>query len=119
MESALRNLAALAGGRRTVAVLGDMLELGDASETAHLRIGHLAAGLDVGFLAAFGPQSRLIARGAAEGGMPVSRIFHTEDRSRLRECVSAAASGGDAVLVKASRGMKLDEIVGMVAEAWS
>ncbi len=119
VESALRNMAALARGRRTVAVLADMLELGDASPTAHRRIGRLVAGLDTGLLIAFGPQGRLIAQGAAEGGMVPSRIVHTEERDRLRESVGHALSAGDIVLVKGSRGMRLDEIVEMIAGEWS
>jgi UDP-N-acetylmuramoyl-tripeptide--D-alanyl-D-alanine ligase len=119
MESSLRNMAALAGGRRTVAVLADMLELGDASPTAHLRIGHLAAGLGTGMLIAYGPLSQAIAKGAAEAGMDPALIIHTEDRGRLRECVARTVKGGDVVLVKGSRGMKLDEIVTAISEAWS
>ncbi|HEY5995718.1 MAG TPA: UDP-N-acetylmuramoyl-tripeptide--D-alanyl-D-alanine ligase, partial [Candidatus Deferrimicrobiaceae bacterium] len=119
MESSLRNMAALAGGRRTVAVLADMLELGDASPTAHLRIGHLAASLSTGFLIAYGPLSGEIARGAVEGGMDPGRIIHTEDPDRLREFVAGTVSGGDVVLVKGSRGMRLDGIVTAITEAWS
>lgn len=119
MESSLRNMAALAGGRRTVAVLADMLELGDAAPTAHLRIGHLAASVDTGFLIAYGPLSQAIAKGAAEAGMDPARIIHTEDRGVLRECVAGAVTGKDVVLVKGSRGMKLDEIVTAISEAWA
>lgn len=118
MESALRNMAALAAGRRTVAILADMLELGDASPTAHLRIGHMAAGLDTGMVVAFGPQAQLIAKGASEAGMAPDRIAHTEDRERLKGLVAASVAEGDVVLVKGSRGMHLDEIVTSITEAW-
>jgi UDP-N-acetylmuramoyl-tripeptide--D-alanyl-D-alanine ligase len=119
MESALRNMVALARGRNTVAVLADMLELGDASPTAHRRIGHLVAGLDLGRLVTFGRQGLLIAQGAAEGGMPPARIVHADDRGQLREQAAVAISAGDVVLVKGSRGMRLDEIVTSITEAWA
>ncbi len=118
MESALRNMAALARGRRTVAVLADMLELGDASPTAHRRIGNLVAALDTGLLVTFGPQGLLIAQGAAEGGMAPSRIIHADDRDRLHESAAQALSAGDVVLVKGSHGMRLDEIVTAISEEW-
>jgi UDP-N-acetylmuramoyl-tripeptide--D-alanyl-D-alanine ligase len=117
MEAALRNMATLAAGRRTVAVLADMLELGDAAATAHLRIGHLAAGLDVAMLVAFGPYARLIAQGAIEGGMNPARIVHAETRERLLSAVDETVEPGDVVLVKGSRGMRLDEIVTRITEA--
>lgn len=114
MESAVRNVAALRRGRRAVFVLGDMLELGDASAASHLRIGRLVASVAPDRLFAFGEGSAHLARGAVEGGMDPARVLHCADRERLRDEVLSSLRDGDVVLVKASRGMRLDEIADAV-----
>jgi UDP-N-acetylmuramoyl-tripeptide--D-alanyl-D-alanine ligase len=115
-EAALRSLALLARGRRTIVVFGDMLELGESSAASHFRIGHLISTLSVGRLFAFGAEAANTARGAKEGGMSDSAIEHTMDRLRLREAVRRFVSEGDIVLVKGSRGMHLDEVTADILE---
>jgi UDP-N-acetylmuramoyl-tripeptide--D-alanyl-D-alanine ligase len=118
-EAAIRTLRALRGGRRCVAVLGDMLELGEASAASHFRIGHLAAGSGLDLLFAFGEAAEGIARGALEGGMDSEKVTHTGDRERLKELVLAALREGDVVLVKGSRGMRLDGIAVEIEREWA
>ncbi|NUU25573.1 MAG: UDP-N-acetylmuramoyl-tripeptide--D-alanyl-D-alanine ligase, partial [Streptomycetaceae bacterium] len=102
-RAALDALAAIEGGRR-IAVLGAMLELGDdASEAEHRGVGmYAAARADV--VAAVGEVARPIADGAGEGAL----VFADNDTAVhwLRDHLTA----GDVVLVKASRGARLDEV---------
>ncbi len=110
MEAAIRSLQSLRRGRRAVAVLGDMRELGPVSPSAHYRIGRLlpAAGVDVLFT--HGEQAAHIARGALEAGMDPEAVMHIGEKAVLVGEVLAAIREGDILLVKASRGMRLEEV---------
>ncbi len=109
MTAALRTLASLAaGGGRAVAVLGDMLELGPIEAEAHRALGEEAAGV-VRWLAAFGPRSRGTAEAARAAGL--GEAFHTEDMAALVEHVRARLAPGDVLLVKGSRGNRLERLV--------
>lgn len=119
MESALRNLRVLRGGRRSVAVLGDMLELGETSASSHFRIGHLLAGAGVSLLFAYGEEAARIAHGALEGGMDPARVAHTLDKDRLRTMVMDALRDGDIILVKGSRGMRLEDVAADIVKEWA
>lgn len=114
MGAALRTLADLAagsGGGRPVAVLGDMLELGAFEAEAHASLGAEAARAGVALLAAFGPRSRATAEAAAAAGLPADRIFHTDDIDALVAWARERLLPTDVLLVKASRGMKLERLV--------
>jgi UDP-N-acetylmuramoyl-tripeptide--D-alanyl-D-alanine ligase len=119
VEAALRSLMALRRGRRIVVVLADMLELGEASGASHFRIGHLLAGMRPDLLFTHGNEAASIASGAREGGMDPGRIQHAEDRSALRGAVAGALREGDIILVKGSRGMRLEEIAEAVEKEWA
>jgi UDP-N-acetylmuramoyl-tripeptide--D-alanyl-D-alanine ligase len=111
MCAALETLAGIGArtGRRTVAVLGQMLELGDGAAEAHRSVGAYAARAGVDVLLAVGDDAARIAEGfAAVGGGGVSRTTAGRDEAAdwLRHNVSAA----DVVLVKASRGAALELI---------
>jgi len=108
MRAALDTLRALAGGRRPAAVLGDMLELGDAERPAHRALGEEAARSGVQVLATFGPRSRDAALAARASGLPA---FHTEDPDELAAWARAELRPGDLLLVKGSRGMRLERLV--------
>jgi UDP-N-acetylmuramoyl-tripeptide--D-alanyl-D-alanine ligase len=119
MEAAVRTLRILHGNRRSVAILGDMLELGEASASSHFRIGHLVAGAGVDLLFTFGEEGARIARGALEGGMDPEKVAHTGDRDRLKAMVMDALREGDIVLVKGSRGMRLEEMAIEIERNWA
>lgn len=108
MTASLELLAQYARGGRTIALLGDMLELGDLSGEAHLEVGRTVARLGIGLLVTVGTRSEGIVRGAAGAGMPRDRISAFESVAEAAQAVVGAARAGDAVLVKASRGMRLE-----------
>ncbi|MEO6604834.1 MAG: UDP-N-acetylmuramoyl-tripeptide--D-alanyl-D-alanine ligase [Aeromicrobium sp.] len=103
MAAALRAVAALGGGR-SVAVLGEMLELGDTSHDAHLKLGQLAADLGFVRVIAVGPGAAAIAEGAGTIGEQV------DDVDAAVELLSASLRADDVVLVKASRGGRLERV---------
>jgi len=113
MAAALRTLADLARaeGGRPLAALGDMLELGPSEAELHRGVGAAAASLPVARLFGFGPRSRETLAGALAAGLPPDRTFHTEDVAALAEAVRTATAPGDVLLVKGSRGMKLERLV--------
>jgi UDP-N-acetylmuramoyl-tripeptide--D-alanyl-D-alanine ligase len=115
VAAALELLAGLPG--RRVAVLGEMLELGEDHESGHRRTGHVAATL-ADRLVVVGEGAGAIARGAAEAGMDRAAIDTVADRAgALDLLLRAILVPGDVVLVKASRGIGLDVLVDDLATA--
>jgi UDP-N-acetylmuramoyl-tripeptide--D-alanyl-D-alanine ligase len=108
VAAALRSLAALGDGRRRVAVLGDMLELGPDELALHAAVGEAVADAHVDALVAFGPRSREAARAAASRGV---EVLETEDVDAAAAWIRARVGAPTAVLVKGSRGMKLERVV--------
>jgi UDP-N-acetylmuramoyl-tripeptide--D-alanyl-D-alanine ligase len=111
MAAALDTLAELARGGRALAALGDMLELGEAEAESHRELGRLARARGVKVLATFGPRTALTHRAALESGLPEADAFHTEDVDALATFLSGRLRPGDVLLVKASRGMRLERLV--------
>ncbi len=108
VQAALDVLRKLNNPGRKIAVLGDMLELGAISAEAHHRIGKLVADYGCSALFAYGPVSKETIRGAADEGVFSRHFFEKEE---LWEELNSYLSPGDAVLVKGSRGMRMEEIV--------
>ncbi|HZZ83838.1 MAG TPA: UDP-N-acetylmuramoyl-tripeptide--D-alanyl-D-alanine ligase [Anaeromyxobacteraceae bacterium] len=113
MAAALDTLSQLARerGGRAVAALGDMLELGPAEEESHRALGAQATAAGVKVLAAFGPRTRATLAAARAAGLPEADSFHTEDLPELARFVRARLAPGDVLLVKGSRGNKLERLV--------
>jgi UDP-N-acetylmuramoyl-tripeptide--D-alanyl-D-alanine ligase len=110
MEAALATLDTLAGGGRRIAVLGDMLELGGAEESAHRELGRSAKGrLDVA--AFFGPRSLLSLEEFS------SSSAHFTEIEPLLAWLRPRLRPGDTLLVKGSRGMKLERVVDALVAA--
>ncbi|MBR3836508.1 MAG: UDP-N-acetylmuramoyl-tripeptide--D-alanyl-D-alanine ligase [Clostridia bacterium] len=111
MEASLKVLGSYEG--RRIAVLGDMLELGSLTENAHQTVGKLAVENKVDRLFTYGKASYHILLGAAEAGMDRNMIFNYIDANALAEKLRAELQPGDTVLFKASRRMKLEEIIAL------
>lgn len=110
MRASLGVLKMLDVPGKRAAVLGDMLELGRYSERAHREVGRMAAENGVDFLLCVGPEARFIAEeGQKSGRIPTCRWF--PDKEELADWLRRNLAAGDAVLFKASRGMKLEEII--------
>ena len=96
-------------GRR-IAVLGDMLELGDCAQAEHYKVGRIAAEkADLVF--AYGPHAGRVIDGTLTGGMPETMGRAFEDRDELVKALKRAARPGDIILFKASRGMHLELVL--------
>jgi UDP-N-acetylmuramoyl-tripeptide--D-alanyl-D-alanine ligase len=100
----------LAPGRRRVAVVGDMLELGATGPALHRESGRgLAARVDA--VVGVGPLAREIVEGAREAGLARTVLAHFDDAAAAAEALNDLVRPGDAVLVKGSRGMGLETFV--------
>ena len=106
--AALDLLGGLPG--RRAAVLGEMLELGDASEDGHRLVGEAAA-RTVDWLVVVGDGAAAIAEGAVDGGLDPARVFRVRDVDAALETIPPRLRDGDVVLIKASRGIGLDVLV--------
>jgi UDP-N-acetylmuramoyl-tripeptide--D-alanyl-D-alanine ligase len=111
MQAAVRLLTELAAGRRSVAVLGDMLELGPESPALHRAVGRDVAERGVSLLIACGALGRGFAEGALAAGMASSRIRAVPDSLACAEILKDEVRAGDVVLVKGSRGMKMERAI--------
>lgn len=109
MTAALEALRALPG-KRKVAVLGDMLELGKFSVEAHERIGHIA-GKVVQVLVTVGPRAKFIAEAARKEGVNRRNILSFDTAEEAQAPVQNLIRKGDLVLIKASRGVHLEKVV--------
>jgi UDP-N-acetylmuramoyl-tripeptide--D-alanyl-D-alanine ligase len=109
------NLLAELDGRR-VAVLGDMLELGEFEEKGHRMVGARAAQV-ADEIITVGERARWIADEALQSGMQTSRVFTLEDSQAAIHHLQNQVGKGDVILVKGSRGMQMDLIVTALEEA--
>jgi UDP-N-acetylmuramoyl-tripeptide--D-alanyl-D-alanine ligase len=102
----LRNLDC--DGRR-IAVIGDMLELGEYSSRLHYEVGEALSGIDA--VIAYGSFADDYIRGAKAAGLSENNIFMARDTSHAAEILSSLAVEGDGILFKASRGMHAEEVI--------
>jgi UDP-N-acetylmuramoyl-tripeptide--D-alanyl-D-alanine ligase len=109
MNAALDTLGSLvSGGGRAIAVLGDMLELGAGELEEHAQLGARVAAGRVERVAFFGPRS---AEGLRAAGALGERAAHFTEVEPLLAWLQPQLREGDVVLVKASRGMRLERVV--------
>jgi UDP-N-acetylmuramoyl-tripeptide--D-alanyl-D-alanine ligase len=110
VRAALRLLEGLNGYGAKRLVLGDMLELGPEEADFHAEIGSSLSPATADYVYLFGPLSARTAE-AAQAVMPAGAVRHFADKRELEQTLARELSPDDLVLVKASRGMKLEEIV--------
>ena len=113
---ALRFLADLPGAGRRIAVLGDMLELGENGPALHREIGSAVCNADIHTLVALGPTAQYIAHGAHRAGMNCHRIHHTHSQQEVLDLLNEIVQPRDVILLKGSRGMAMERLVEALAE---
>ena len=109
MAAALEALADRRVSGARIAVLGEMLELGDAAGDLHREVGRAAARFGVAHLFAYGPHGADMAAGAAEAGVPHAEVL--DDHGAIASAVRRVAAPGDALLVKGSRGVRMEKVI--------
>ncbi len=107
-QRAALNVLSNMKSERKIAVLGDMLELGEYSETAHRQVGEFAAEKNIDIIYTYGEQAKYIAWESEKG---VKSVFAFTDKEKLASALLKEVKHGDCVLFKASRGMKLEEVI--------
>ena len=111
MQASLNTFTSMSVEGKRIAVLGDMLELGDFARECHERVGIMAANAQVDFLVCVGELSRDMARAAAEAGLDQSNITTCDNAEEALALIVPILKSGDAVLAKASHSIGLDRIV--------
>ena len=109
LQSSLKSVAALPY-KRKVAVLGDMLELGEESSKYHKQAGEQVFLLGFDLLITVGTLSRIMAEAAIASGAPQDRVFSFAGTEDAAENIGPLLEDGDLILVKGSRGMKMEKI---------
>ena len=110
MLAALTTLIASRRGGKCIAVLGDMRELGARGPDEHRAVGEEAKTLGVDYLLTYGELARQMHDAFGKDG-----AFHYDQKSALAEYLAELVSENDVVLVKASRGMRLEDVVTFLA----
>jgi UDP-N-acetylmuramoyl-tripeptide--D-alanyl-D-alanine ligase len=110
MNAAIDLVANLSGYSRKILVLGDMLELGPLEEEYHYKVGASLDGEKIDYVFTYGKLSESIAKGAAEV-LGEDRVFAFNDKEQLSNDLKNYVTNESIVLVKASRGMKLEDVV--------
>lgn len=107
MKAAISVLKELPNTRK-IALLGDMLELGEASEEGHRQTGVWVAQAGIDVLIAYGPRSAAMAQAAQAQGVTT---VHCQNAQEVLQCLQQFVQPGDALLAKASHAMKLEDLL--------
>ncbi|MEW5921834.1 MAG: UDP-N-acetylmuramoyl-tripeptide--D-alanyl-D-alanine ligase [Bacillota bacterium] len=111
MEFALQALKEWAGAELSIAVLGDMLELGAYTVEGHRKTGHCLARVGIDYLVTVGEQAAFIGEGAKEAGFPPGCMFSCSSNAEAIKVLQSLPLRGAHVLVKGSRAMGMETIV--------
>jgi UDP-N-acetylmuramoyl-tripeptide--D-alanyl-D-alanine ligase len=115
MRAALKTLHDTKGNKK-IAVLGDMLELGDYSQQAHTLVGEMVAENKIDFLLAYGTDAKYYVNAAKENGCNNAFLFDNKDS--LSNKLLEIADDNDVIIFKGSRGMKLEDVINTVYKRW-
>jgi UDP-N-acetylmuramoyl-tripeptide--D-alanyl-D-alanine ligase len=119
MSAALEEFSQLITPGRKILVCGDMLELGNYAESMHREIGTKVARSDIDVLWTVGSFSRFVAEEAIANGMPEERILSCETSKEASAFVTSQLKKDDTVLIKGSRGIKLEDVVRQIEICFS
>lgn len=115
LKRALELMTQAEAGRR-IAVIGDMLELGEQETTFHREAG-LAIPRSIDVVAGVGKRSRALLDGAAEAGFAKDKLHHFATAEEAGQWLKDEVREGDLVLIKGSRGVGLDKAVKLLEDA--
>lgn len=118
VKAALETLIRLSGKGSSIAVLGDMLELGKKTEAFHQEIGEQVTRGEIDFLITVGEKAHHIAKSALKMGMDPNRVWTVTDLSSATQRLLKCLQGGEWVLVKGSRRLGLEQIVADLTKAY-
>ncbi|MEW6189190.1 MAG: UDP-N-acetylmuramoyl-tripeptide--D-alanyl-D-alanine ligase [Actinomycetota bacterium] len=110
MRAALIALGDIRSQSRKIAVLGDMLELGEITDVSHFELGKFVKEVGVNTLITVGESGKRIAEGALQSGMDAREVISCNTPTEAALILNRMLEPGDIVLVKASRAMKLEEV---------
>jgi len=119
MSAALDEFLQLTTPGRKILVCGDMLELGDYAESLHREIGAKVAKSGIDILWTVGSFSRFVAEEAIANGIPEERTRSCETSEEISSLVASQLKKDDTVLIKGSRGMKLENVVHQIENCFS
>jgi UDP-N-acetylmuramoyl-tripeptide--D-alanyl-D-alanine ligase len=111
MELSLETLAEVRGKGRAIAVLGDMLELGNFAKEAHEQLGEKVSELAIDFLFALGEEAPIVVESAIRHGFPIERTRVVESHSEAISLLRQMVQNGDWILVKGSRRLAMEKII--------
>jgi len=116
MKASLRVLSNFLGNRK-IAVLGDMLELGEIAVKEHIEVGREAVYLGIDYLITVGELAEHTAQGAVDAGLSEKNVFCASNNGQAAERLKKIVVPGDVILVKGSRAVGMEEIVNALRDA--
>jgi len=119
LSEMIRFLGRLQGYQRKILVAGEMLELGPEGPELHRNCGREAARAGIELIMAVQGQAREILEGALESGVDRSRLKFVRDALQAGELLARTIKKGDVVLIKGSRGVKLEQAMNTLRAAFS
>ncbi len=116
VRAALDALHDLGRPGRRIAVLGDMLELGEAADELHQEVGAVAAER-VDWLLTYGPLAKEVVAGAVTAGLDAQKVYSSTSHEELADRLKGILKPGDRVLIKGSRGMRMENVTALLRDA--
>jgi UDP-N-acetylmuramoyl-tripeptide--D-alanyl-D-alanine ligase len=110
MKAALNALKDSGSNRRKIAILGDMLEMGKWAEEAHFNIGKILTELKIDILLSVGKNAQFYVNGAVSNGLLKDNAKSFKSNDEAIQYLNSIIRDGDVLLIKGSRGMKMEEI---------
>jgi UDP-N-acetylmuramoyl-tripeptide--D-alanyl-D-alanine ligase len=110
MQAAINVLEELSSKTRSIAVLGDMLEMGDMAKELHYSVGSFIKDKKIDYLVTVGQNSKNIMQAVADLGNQQIKLQHFENNNEALNYILSIIRRGDFILIKGSRGMKMEQI---------
>ncbi|MBM7614591.1 UDP-N-acetylmuramoyl-tripeptide--D-alanyl-D-alanine ligase [Alkaliphilus hydrothermalis] len=115
MKAAITVLKSIEG-KRKIAILGNILEMGSFAEEGHRIVGEFVAQTGIDILITVGTAAKWIAEEAKDIGIGIKEIYSVENNNGAIELLEGVMEEKDVILVKGSRGMKMEEIINYIQE---